>query len=112
MIKFSKELEWKDHTIDLEAFEAWAKANCGEEYCGNSADSKLRLHFSEEPSQEIKDAIDDKWEELDDEEHEMCASYKSRAERAAERAAAKAAAIAALATASGLSQDQINALLG
>jgi len=110
MVKFNMELQWKEHAVDLEAFCIWAKAqdaNC----CGTSADSKLTVHFTEEPSQEVKDAIDQKWEDMDDEEHEMCTSYQSNADRAAAKAAAKTAAIAALATASGLSQDQINALL-
>ena len=111
MVKYNMELSWKEHSVDMEAFEAWAKANCGADYCGNSADSSLKMHFLEAPSQEIQDAIDAQWEAMDDEEHAMCASYTPQADRQAAKAAAKAAAIAALATASGLSQDQINAIL-
>jgi hypothetical protein len=111
MVKYTKELEWKQHMVDLEAFEAWAKANCGADYCGNSADAKLRLHFLEQPSQAIEDAIDSKWEDLDDEEHPMCVSYKSEEERKVEAQAKKASAISKLA-ALGLSQDELKAILG
>lgn len=111
VVKWIKILEWKDHNVDLVAFEAWAKANCGESYCGSSSDVNLRMGFLEEPSQDIKDAIDAKWAALDDAEDAMCQSYQSAEARAAAKAAAKQSAIAALATASGLSQDQINALL-
>lgn len=111
MVKHTMELSWKDHSVDLEAFEEWARENCGDQYCGNSADSSLKLHFLEEPSQEMKDAINAKWAELDDKEHEMCKSYMSQAERLEEKAAAKQSAIKALAKASGLTQAQIKALL-
>lgn len=111
MVKYTKELEWKEHNVDLEALEVWAKVNCGEHYCGNSADSLLKLHFLEEPNQDVLDAINAIWEELDDPEHEMCAKYKSNEQRMNEKAAAKQSAIAALAQVSGLSAEQIKALL-
>lgn len=110
-VKYTKELAWKDHNIDLDAVNVWAKANCGEQYCGASADSAFKMHFMEEPSQEIKDAIDELWEDLDDEEHEMCASYKSKEERAEEVAAKKASGKAKL-IALGLTEDEAAALVG
>lgn len=111
MVKHTKELSWKEHSVDLVALEAWMKANAGEHYCGNSADVSLKLHFLEEPSQETLDAIEAKWAELDDAEHEMCASYKSNAERLAEQAAKRESAKAKLA-ALGLSAEELKALLG
>lgn len=110
MVKHNIELQWKEHSVDLEAFNAWTKEQ--DENCvGSSADSKLTLHFLEEPSQEVKDAIAQKWADMDDEEHEMCASYASLEDRLAAKAAAKQSAIQALAVASGLSEAQIKALL-
>ena len=110
MVKYNIQLNWKEHFIDLEAFTVWAKAqdvNC----CGSSADeNNLIIHFLEEPSQEIKDTITQKWEDMDDDTHEMCASYESQADRNVAKAVAKQSAIAALVTASGLIQEQIEAI--
>lgn len=92
MVKHTMELSWKEHSIDLVALESWLKEHAGEHYCGNSADSKLKLHFLEEPSEEIKEAILDKYAELDDEDHEMVKSYKS-AEQLKALAASRAEAI-------------------
>ena len=109
--KYSMELSWKDHSVNLEGVEAWLRANAGEHYCGNSADAKLTLWFLEEPSQEVKDAIEMKWLELDDSEHELCVSYKSSEQKATDVVAAKASAKAKLA-ALGLSEAEVAALLG
>ena len=75
--KSSLELKWKEHNIDLAAFDAWVKSvepSC----CGTSADYKLTLWFMEQLSEEAKAAIEAKWAELDDAEHEMVKSYRSR----------------------------------
>ena len=111
MAKWSMDLEWKEHNVDLSAFDAWCKENAGAQYCGNSADSKLHLWFLEEPSEEEKAACADKWETLDDAEDEMCASYKSAEELAVAAAAKKASAKAKLA-ALGLDADELKAILG
>lgn len=109
--KDSMELSWKEHSVDLEAFNAAIKAqdsNC----CGTSADSnKLTVHFIEQASEEAKAAVAAQWAELDDEEHAMCASYKSQAQKASEKEALKASGKAAL-IALGLSEAQVNAMLG
>ena len=107
--KYSIELAWKGHSVDLEGLEAWLRANAGEHYCGNSADSKLTLWFLEEPSEEIKGAMRAKWDDLDNEDADLCVSYKSQEQRAADRAAAKASARAKLA-ALGLTEQEIAAL--
>lgn len=75
--KSNIELKWKEHNVDLTAFDSWLRS-IDSYYCGNSADSKLTLWFMEEVSQEIIDVIQAKWGELDDAEHEMAKSYKSR----------------------------------
>ncbi len=111
MVKHTTELAWKTHSVDLEAFAAWVKVTAGEHYCGSSADSSLKLHFLEKPSQEILEAIEAEWAAMDDQAHAMCASYKPHEQRLAEKAAAKTAAIQALAAASGLTQEQVQALL-
>jgi hypothetical protein len=108
--KHTIELEWKAFNICLETLETWLKANAGEHYCGNSADSKLSLHFMEEPSQEIKDAIQAKWDEIDESAAEATA-YKSLEDRIAEREAKKASGIAKL-VALGLTEAEAQALVG
>jgi hypothetical protein len=94
MAKYMIELQWKEHSVDLEALEIWMKANAGASYDGNSADSKLTLYFLEEPSQDIKDAIIAEWEAMDDAGHEKCVSHRSLAQRS-EAAQVRAAAIKA-----------------
>lgn len=111
MVKHTKELQWKKHPVNLAAVDDWARKTLGESYCGNSADSSLKLHFTEVPSEDMIAEIDLKWEELDDEEHEMCASYKSREDKEADVAAKKESAKAKLAKL-GLDADEIAALLG
>lgn len=69
-------LEWKPHNVDLAAFHAWALETVPS-CCGSSADYALTLWFTEELSEETKAAIEAKWAELDDPEHEMVKSYVS-----------------------------------
>jgi len=108
--KYSIELEWKEFNVCLETVHAWMQANAGEHYRGSSADSKLRLHFVEEPSQEVKDDVAAYWEALDEESDEA-ANYMSAADRAAEVEAKKASGKAKLA-ALGLTAEEIAALVG
>lgn len=109
-IKFTKELAWKDHNVDLAAFGAWAKETL-KDYCGASADVSYRLHFLEVPSDDDIAAIDLKWEELDDAKHEMCVSYKTKDQIEAEVLAKKESAKAKL-LALGLSAEEVAALVG
>lgn len=57
MIQFS----WKSFRVSLAMIEEWMKTNAGDKYTGNSADSCLSLWFSEEPSQDTKDAVEAYW---------------------------------------------------
>lgn len=56
--------EWKQFNISLVNLEVELKANYPQ-YVGCSANSKLELHFSDEPSQEEKEQIDAFYESLD-----------------------------------------------
>lgn len=110
---YSMRLNWKEFNVDLKAMETWFKAQ-SEDYKGNSADSALTLWFENEPSDEIKEAIQEKWDGLS-EESEEAVSYKSRDAERAEDDAAKAAALATARSklqALGLSDAEIDALKG
>jgi hypothetical protein len=108
--KFSMKLDWKEINIDMNVVEAWLRANAGEHYCGNAAHTHLDLYFSEEPSQEEKDAILAYWEALDEESDEALA-YMSREDRLADKAAKKEAGKAKL-LALGLTEAEVAALIG
>ena len=106
---YSMKLEWKEFNEDLRAIDAFVKLQ-SEDYKGNSADSALTLWFENEPSEEIKQAIADKWDGLSAESEEA-ASYQSAAQIEAEKEAKKASARAKLA-ALGLTEDELAAILG
>lgn len=82
--KSSLELKWKEHNVDLAAFDSWVKSavpSC----CGSSADYRLTLWFLEDLPEETKAAVEAKWAELDDPEHEMVKSYCSALQRQQEQ---------------------------
>jgi hypothetical protein len=108
--KYSMELQWKEFSICLETMEAWLRANAGEHYCGNQAGAKLEVWFTEEPSQEIKDAIQEKWDGIESDSPEAEA-YTSLEDRLADREAKKASGIAKL-IALGLTEAEAQALIG
>jgi len=107
MIKI--ELQWKEFNIDLSAFVASVKASypmCA----GAQGSHTLELWFSEDPSQEDKDAIIALWDAIDT-DHAMAQSYQSRAQIQAAVDAQKVSARAKLA-ALGLTEAELQALLG
>lgn len=110
---YTIELNWKEFNVDLDSISEMVK-NLDENYCGASAHSVLQLHFTAEPSQEVKDEIESHWESLDEESDEAVA-YKSaedrKAEKEADTAAKKASARAKLLTL-GLSEEECDAVLG
>lgn len=110
--KFSMKLDWKDGiSVSLDAMETWFKANAGAEYRGNSADDKgLTLWFAEVPSEEEQEAVQAKWDAIDEDSAEVEA-YVPMEDIQAAKAAKKASAIAKLADL-GLTQDELKALLG
>lgn len=109
MVKYTKELQWKQHLVDVAALSKWLK-ELTKDCCGCCSDSSLKIRFTEIPSEEILAAINAKWAELDDSEHEMCKSYKSREQLEVEKEAKKQSAKAKLA-ALGLDAEEITALL-
>lgn len=68
--------EWKEFNISLDILETWMRANMGDSFTGNQAGSSLELWFTEEPSEEIKTALDNYWDAID-EEHEVATEYVS-----------------------------------
>lgn len=73
---FKMEIEWKEFNLDLEAMDVKLRQD-EPLYVGNQASSKLELFFSEEPSQESKDAIQSYLDSLTDESDEA-KSYRSQ----------------------------------
>lgn len=73
---FKMEMEWKEFNIDLEAIDAKLRQD-EPLYVGNQASNKLELFFSEEPSQESKDAIQAFVDGLDAQSPEAI-SYRSQ----------------------------------
>lgn len=104
------ELQWKNFNIDLPALDAQLKLDYPS-YVGNQAHSVLELWFSEEPSQEAKDAIDALWAAIDTDQHAMALSYQSMAQVQAAVDAQKVSAKAKLA-ALGLTEAEIKSLVG
>lgn len=104
------ELQWKQFSLSLPAVRAWIDANLTAECVGLSANNKLEVHFSEEPSQTDKDALQAYWDGLDEnstEAQEYTSMQAILADKAAKAASAKAK-LAAL----GLTQEEIEAILG
>jgi len=90
---FSIIKQWKERRVHLPTFDAWLKANAGASYRGNSADTALTLWFEEEPSEEVKTAIDAEWELLTIESED--AKFHLDADRDAAVAVAKSALLVA-----------------
>lgn len=107
---FALELDWKSFNLNLASVETWLRSNAGDQYTGNSADAKLNLWFQEEPSQEIKDAIQAYWDGLEEDSAEA-SDYKSQEQVKADVEAKKSSAKAKL-LALGLTEDEVNALVG
>lgn len=111
-------LSWKEFNVNLNAMEAWLRANTGDHFLGTEGvgagsrthEEGLHLHFSEEPSQDVKDEIQSHWDGIEA-DSEQASSYKSDADLAAEKAVMKTSAKAKL-TALGFSDAEIAALIG
>jgi hypothetical protein len=90
---FSVVKEWKSYRVHLGDLHTWLLANAGEGYKGASADTALTLWFDVEPSEEIKTAIDVKWEAIV--EVDETAKFQLDADREAAILAAKEAILTA-----------------
>lgn len=84
---------WKEYRTHLDKLNTVIKTIVGDNYKGNSADYVLTLWFDEEPTEEIKSAIDAAWDALTEEGE--AAKFKLDADREAAVAAAKGALLTA-----------------
>lgn len=103
------QLEWKGFNLDLRAVEAKMKSDYPS-YVRNNAYSVLELYFSDEITQEEQDEIVAYWNGLTSESPEAL-SYQTKEEIEEERLAQAASAKSKLAGL-GLTEDEIEALLG
>jgi len=104
------ELSWKEFNVNLEMVKAAIAAIGGEEFCGSSADTCLKVHFNEDPGQSVKDAVAAYWDGVLVDGAEAT-GYESAADIAAVAATKKASGKAKL-LALGLTEEEVNALLG
>lgn len=81
-VKYNHTLEWKSFNVQLDDVEAWARMECGPDYCGMSANSKLELHFTEVPSQLILDKIQAMWDRVTEEEETAKIAHRAQVARA------------------------------
>lgn len=64
---YNIEKDWHEFNVFLPDLHAWLNENAVSGYCGMSADSNLRIHFTEMPSPELEVDIDIKWDALTEE---------------------------------------------
>ena len=64
------------YNVCLDTIAAYMRENAGEHFCGISANAKIEFHFSQEPSQSIKDLVVTYWN-LITSESEEAANYCS-----------------------------------
>lgn len=107
---FTLDLPWKSFNVNLSDVSDWISTNVTTNVSGLSANSVLQIHFTEDPSQEEIDEIKAYWNLLTEESPEA-EGYKSSADLEVERLAKLASAKAKLEVL-GLTQDEINAILG
>lgn len=89
---YNLDLAWKSYPLNMDAVEAWLRANAGDKYVGNSADADLTLHFSDQPDGATIQHVQDYWAGLTDQSTEAT-SYVSRTAIAAALQAAREDAI-------------------
>lgn len=108
---FMMKLEWKQFNIDLKTLDAQLRASYPV-YVGNQARQEhLELWFTEEPSQEDKDAILALWDSINSDQHVLAQSYVSASAIQADKETKKQSAKAKLLTL-GLTEAEVQALLG
>ena len=107
-------LQWPAFSVDLNTVQAWMQANAGSHFCGISANAQCQLHFTADPGDTVKDAVEAYWAALTSASPEAT-NYQPQSARVAAAAAAQAAALAsahAKLAALGLSDAEIAALRG
>ena len=103
-------LAWKDFPVDLNLVQTWMKLHGGDNCCGVSAGQHIVVHFIEEPTQDVKDAIQGYWEGITAESEEAISyvSAKAREQAVQDKKLSGKQKLKAL----GLTDDEVNALLG
>jgi hypothetical protein len=107
------DLNWKTFNISLPKLREWIDANIATPCVGISANSKLQIHFEQEPEELDKNALLSYYEALDEESIEATSYLTKEQELAAQQAelqAKKDSAKAKLLTL-GLTEDEIAAIL-
>lgn len=87
-------LDWKNFNIDLPSIEAWVKTQ-SDNYVGASADSRLTLWFSQQPSAELETTVRNKWATIHEESPEATAHNQAAQLRAIKAQVAKVTAFSA-----------------
>jgi len=107
-------LDWKAFKVDMNLVHAWLAKNAGDKYCGCSANSQFQVHFTDEPGQDVRSAVVSYWNKINKKSAEY-KNYQSAEDRRADvanaQAKAKASGLSKL-KALGLTDDEINALMG
>jgi len=88
---YKLELQWKEYNVDVDSVDAKMRQDYPD-FTGSQSALCLELWFSQEPSQEDKDAIVAYWEGISDSSPEA-ENYRGRDSIAAAKKAAKEAAV-------------------
>jgi hypothetical protein len=74
--KYSIQLDWKDHSVDLSTLNQWFKDALSESYKCISGNKSLKVWFSSLPTEEDTFLVNGIWDELDDMAHDMCKEFR------------------------------------
>lgn len=107
---FTLDLNWKQFNVSLSKLREHVDANVSTPCVGISANSKLQIHFADQPSELDQNALLSYWESIDEESDEAT-TYKSSEDLAQEMQTKKESAKAKLLVL-GLTEAEIQALIG
>jgi len=108
---FNLELQWREFNVSLPSLMIWIGANITSTQCvGLSANSSLQIHMEFEPNEQEKLGLQSYWDGLTDQSQEA-QDYVPSVDLEAAKQIKKASAEAKL-IALGLTQDEVNAILG
>jgi hypothetical protein len=102
-------LEWKEFNVDIESVSNSIKTIAGDTFLGIQSHDCLELWFSEEPKEDVKDAIADFWKKIKKTSF-VAKNYESKEEALKTKEAKKASAAAKL-LALGLDEEEVQAIL-
>lgn len=110
---FTLDLNWKQINISLPKLREWIDANIETSCVGISANTKLQIHFEQEPSEVDKNDLLSYYEAIDEESVEASSYLTVEQELAAQQAELQAKKDSAKAKllALGLTEDEIEAIL-